>query len=204
MNKACGPDNVSARIIVECAEELVTPLTKICNASIRSGVFPDRWKQANIIPIFKKGDKKVPSNYRSVSLLPLFGKILERIVYDQLHRHVSSALSTEQHDFIPRRSCFTNLAVYLQSAWEAISDGHQTDAIYTDYSATFQSVNHSLLIHKLKQSFKLEGLALNWFVSYLSDRRQRVIVSGKTSEMTSVLSVFRKGLFWPRCYSRFS
>ena len=54
MNKACGPDNVSARIIVECAEELVTPLTKICNASIRSGVFPDRWKQANIIPIFKK------------------------------------------------------------------------------------------------------------------------------------------------------
>ena len=58
----------------------------------------------------------------------------------------------------------TNLAVYLQAAWEAILDGYQTDAIYTDYSAAFQSVNHTLLIHKLKCSYKLEGYALKWFV----------------------------------------
>ena len=102
----------------------------ICNVSISTGVFPERWRRANIIPIFKKGDKKDPSNYRSVSLLPLFGKILERLVYDQLYRHVSPALCNEQHGFIPRRSCITNLAVYLQSAWEAISDGYQTDVIY--------------------------------------------------------------------------
>ena len=204
VNKACGPDNVSARIIVECAEELVTPLTKICNASLRSGVFPERWKRANIIPIYKKGDKKVPSNYRSVSLLPLFGKILERIVYEQLYTHVSPALCSEQHGFIPRRSCITNLAVYLQSAWEAISDGYQTDAIYTDYSAAFQSVNHSLLIHKLKNSYKLEHSALNWFVSYLSDRRQRVIVNGKTSEWTPVLSGVPEGsLLAPLLFSLF-
>ena len=58
-NKACGPDDISARIIAECADELVTPVTKICNASISSGVFPERWKQANIIPIFKKGDRSI-------------------------------------------------------------------------------------------------------------------------------------------------
>ena len=85
---------------------------------------------------------------------------------DQLYRHVSPALCSEHHGFIPRRSCMTNLAVYLQSAWETISDGYQTDAIYTDYSAAFQSVNHSLLIHKLKHSYKLEEFALKWFVSY--------------------------------------
>ena len=203
-NKACGPDDISARIIAECADELVTPVTKICNASISSGVFPERWKQANIIPIFKKGDKKDPSNYRSVSLLPLFGKILERLVYDQLYRHVSPALCSEQHGFIPRRSCMTNLAVYLQSAWEAISDGYQTDAIYTDYSAAFQSVNHSLLIHKLKHSYKLEEFALKWFVSYLSDRRQRVIVKGKTSKWTTVLSGVPEGsLLAPLLFSLF-
>ena len=72
--KACGADSISARIVTECAEELVVPITKLCNASVRSGVFPERWKQANIIPIYKKGDKRQPSNYRSVSLLPLFGK----------------------------------------------------------------------------------------------------------------------------------
>ena len=161
-------------------------------------------KDGGIIPIFKKGDKKDPSNYRSVSLLPLFGKILERIVYDQLYQHVSPALCSEQHGFIPRRSCITNLAVYLQSAWEAISDGYQTDAIYTDYSAAFQSVNHSLLIHKLKHSYKLEGFALKWFVSYLSDRRQRVIVNGKTSKWTTVLSGVPEGsLLAPLLFSLF-
>ena len=204
VNKACGPDNISARIIVECADELVVPMTKICNASISSGVFPERWKQASIIPIFKKGDKKNPSNYRSVSLLPLFGKILERLAYDQLYQHVSPALCNEQHGFIPRRSCITNLAVYLQSAWEAISDGYQTDTIYTDYSAAFQSVNHSLLIHKLKHSYKLEDFALKWFVSYLSDRRQRVIVNGKTSNWTTVLSGVPEGsLLAPLLFSLF-
>ena len=80
-NKACGPDNISARIIIECADELAVPLTKICQLSVMSGEFPKRWKQANIIPLYKKGDKREPSNYRSVSLLPLFGKILERVVY---------------------------------------------------------------------------------------------------------------------------
>ena len=156
--KACGVDNISARIIVECAEELVVPITKICSASVSCGVFPERWKQANIIPIHKKGDKRMPSNYRSVSLLLLFGKILERVVFDELYCHVSAVLCDEQHGFIPGKSCSTNLAVFLKTAWEAISDGYQTDAIYTDYSAAFQSVNHTLIIHKLKKSFHVHSV----------------------------------------------
>ena len=191
--KACGADNISARIIVECAEELVVPITKLCNASVRSGVFPSRWKQANIIPLYKQGDKRLPSNYRSVSLLPLFGKILERVVFNELFHHVSSILCEQQHGFIPGKSCATNLAVFLKTAWEAISDGCQTDAIYTDYSAAFQSVNHTLIIHKLKQSYHVQDVALKWFVSYLSDRRQRVIVNGKTSEWKPVISGVPEG-----------
>ena len=98
----------------------------------------------------------------------------------------------------------TNLAVYLQASWEAILDGYQTDAIYTDYSAAFQSVNHTLLIHKLKCSYKLQGYALKWFVSYLSDRRQRFIVNGKTSKWTTFLSGVPEGsLLAPLLFSLF-
>ena len=192
-SKACGPDNLSARIIHECAGELSVPLSKLCALSLRQGVFPKRWKQANIVPIFKKGDKKAPENYRSVSLLPLFGKVLEKVMYDDLLCHVSPVLSEAQHGFLPRRSCVSNLATYLHHAWTSILDGSQTDAIYTDFSAAFQSVNHKLLLCKLKKSYHISGVILDWFKSYLSEREQRVVLNGKTSEWRTVTSGVPEG-----------
>ena len=98
-------------------------------------------ERLNIVLIHKKGSRKLPENYRSVSLLPLFGKIMERCVYDTLLTHVQPPLSPRQHRFLPRRSCDTNLATLLKTAWESLSSGHQTaDVKYTDYSAAFQSV----------------------------------------------------------------
>ena len=203
-NKACGPDGISARIVQECASELSVPLAKLCHISLRQGVFPAKWKQANIVPLHKKGDKKDPQNYRSVSLLSLFGKVLEKVVYDELLRHAAPVLSSAQHGFLPGRSCITNLTTYLHSAWGSISDGCQTDAIYTDFSSAFQSVNHKLLLFKLSRSYSIGGKIFDWFVSYLSEREQRVIVNGKTSEWAKVKSGVPEGaLLAPLLFSLF-
>ena len=186
--KACGPDNISARVIRECADELTVPVTKLCKLSLIQGVFPRQWKRANIVPLHKKGSKSSPLNYRSVSLLPLFGKVLERVVFSALYQHVQPALSDRQHGFMPGRSCASNLLTMLHTAWSNISAGSQTDVIYTDYSSAFQSVNHKLLLHKLKNSYNLSGKAFSWCKSYLSDREQRVVVKGKCSEWAPVPS----------------
>ena len=187
-NKACGPDAISARIIHECAHELVVPVTKICRLSIEQGTCPITWKRANVVPIFKKGDKACALNYRSVSLLPLFSKVLEKVVFNTLIRHVRPALSCQQHGFLAGRSCVTNLGTMLHKAWENITAASQTDAIYTDYSSAFQSVNHQLLILKLERSYHVNGKALAWLKSYLSERAQRVVVNGQCSEWVHVPS----------------
>ena len=138
------------------------PLTIICRLSLEQGKVPRAWKQAHVVPVFKKGQKGLPENYRSVSLLPLFGKVLERVVYFSMFNHVKPVLSIYQHGFMPKRSCVTNLATMLHDAWDNVSTGLQTDVIYTDYSAAFQSVNHALLLHKLRLSYKISGRALAW------------------------------------------
>ena len=154
-HKACGPDNISARVIFECSEELTVPITKLCRLSVSQGTFPGVWKRANIVPIFKKGSKTLPTNYRSVSLLPLLSKVLERVVCVSLFAHVRPVLSEKQHGFVPGRSCVSNLATMLEKAWVNVEAGSQTDVIYTDYSAAVQSVNHVLLIHKLQHSYHI-------------------------------------------------
>ena len=157
-------------------------------SQLRQGVFPAAWKRANVVPIFRKGNVKDPSSYRSVFLIPLFGKVLERVVYLSLLSHVNPVRSPAQHGFVPGRSCASNLASLLSTAWESIEDRSQTDCIYTDFSAAFQSVNHGLLLHKLEHSFNISGCKLQWFASYLENRQQRVEVNGQCSAWCRVAS----------------
>ena len=140
------------------------------------------------MPIHKKGSTKEAANYRSVSLLPLFGKVLERIVCDILFTHVRTSLSEEQHGFIPHRSCETNLATLVDAGWQAISNGTQLDCIYTDFSAAFQSVDHRLLLHKLECLYSISGPALAPLGSFLHDRQQRVVLNGQASSWIPVTS----------------
>ena len=143
--------------------------------------------------MYKKGDKCSPDNYRPVSLLPLCSKILEKLVYDSLLSHCLPGLPLSQHGFLRRRSCVSNLACFLKHAWGSVAEGAQTDAVYTDFSSAFTSVNHRLLLDKLRQSFSVTSKAHAWLESYLSDRSQRVVCNGQASAWTPVKSGVPEG-----------
>ena len=164
------------------------PITKLCKLSLERGVFPRSWKRVNIVQIHKEGSRTSAINYRSVSLLPLFGRVLERIVFNELFRHVIPVISDKQHGFLPSRSCVSNLCTMLHAAWTNISAGSQTDVIYTDYSSAFLSVDRRLLLHKLEVFYRISDRAVDWIGSYLSGREQRVVVGGKCSEWVPVTS----------------
>ena len=141
----------------------------------------------------KRAKKKLPENYRPVSLLPICWKILEKVVCEGLLEACLPALPDSQHGFLPKRSCTSNLACFLEHCWASLAEGSQTDAIYTDYSSAFTSVNHRLLLLKLRHSFNITGRAYSWIESYLCQRSQRVIIDGRHSEWTPVLSGVPEG-----------
>ena len=192
-SKACGADNLSGFILRECADVLATPLSVIFNKCLRSGVFPTRWKDATVIPVHKKGPHDQAGNYRSVSLLPIVSKVFEKILCDSLARHISPAISSSQHGFVRGRSCVTNLSEFMFHATSALQSKSQLEVIYTDFSSAFQSVDHRFLLHKLKTSFGISGQMLALFSSYLTHRRQRVVVDGVTSEWCAVASGVPEG-----------
>ena len=114
------------------------------------------------------------------------------------------ALPDSQHGFLPRRSCITSLPCFLEHCWTSLVDGSQTDAIYTDYSSAFTSVNHRLLLLKLRHSFNIRGIAYSWIESYLCHSTQRIIVDGKHSDWTSILYGVPEGsILGPILFARY-
>ena len=120
-HKATGPDAIPARLLKEAADQLAPILTSIYRASLQQATVPEKWKKANVVPIFKKGDHSAASNYRPVSLTSIASKVMEHIISSQVMRHldINAVLHGAQHGFRKRRSCETNLlegsALYFRS-----------------------------------------------------------------------------------------
>jgi len=114
-HKATGPDGIPAYFLKELSYEIAPILTKIFQSSLHQGVLPTEWKSANVISIFKKGDRTTVSNYRPVSLTSICSKILEHIVYSCIFSHLNelNILREEQHGFQTAKSCETQLIVTI-------------------------------------------------------------------------------------------
>ena len=190
--KATGPDEISARMLKECSNEIAPSLTALFNKSLTLSKVPQEWKEANVVPVPKKGDVDLISNYRPISLLSLVSKLLEQIVHVHVSEFVESSLSNLQHGFRKRRSCVTQLLGVLHDVGKALDSGQEADVIYLDFSKAFDSVSHKNLLLKLKQHGISDSL-LSWFADYLNERRQRVFLEGVSSSFLNVTSGVPQG-----------
>jgi len=193
-SKAPGPDRIPSRFLKLFYIELAPILTVVFQSSIYHATVPQDWKQANIVPIFKKGDHTLCQNYRPVSLTSVCSKLLEHILYSHIYSHLSThnILCDEQHGFRHARSCESQLITTVNDFAATLNNKGQTDAILLDFSKAFDRVSHQHLYHKLNH-YGIRGNLLEWVKHFLSGRCQQVIVNGEQSDPAEVTSGVPQG-----------
>ena len=141
-DKAHGPDGIPARLLTETASVIAPSLCDLFK--------PREWKLANVVPVFKKGDKEYVENYRPISLLSLISKVLERCLFECIKDRVFSQINPCQHGFIPGRNCVTQLIVVFDTIGNLLDRGKQIDVLYLDMSKAFDKVSHKRLLLRLR------------------------------------------------------
>jgi hypothetical protein len=191
---AAGPDRIGPGLLQNLIEEVAPALKIIYERSLEEGEVPEDWKTANVTPIFKKGVKSDPGNYRPVSLTSVCCKLLESIIRDDIVHHLlqNELLRSSQHGFMANKSCTTNLLEFLETLTSAVDEGDAMDVIFLDFAKAFDKVPHKRLMAQLK-GHGVEGKVLKWIGSWLAGRRQRVVLNGASSGWKEVLSGVPQG-----------
>ena len=183
-----GKDGVTAKTLKTVSDAVATPITHLANLSFIQGVFPQDLKNALVCPIYKAKDPMVFSNYRPISLLSIFSKILERLMYHRLLEFLNKhkILNKFQFGFRNMHSTFMALITLLDNLRNALDSGNCAVGIFLDFQKTFDTVNHKILLGKLN-CYGIRGIALDWFSSYLRNRSQTVVYNEQESEMKETL-----------------
>jgi Reverse transcriptase (RNA-dependent DNA polymerase)/Endonuclease-reverse transcriptase len=194
-DSAPGPDNIHPRMLKELKEVLSIPLAIIFRNSIDTGTVPRDWKKAKVVPIYKKGSKSNPGNYRPVSLTSVPCKILEGLIKDNIMEHLKneSLINQSQHGFMPGRSCTTNLTLFLDALTKTIDDGKAADVFYLDFAKAFDKVPHERLLVKVDAK-GISGKIKNWLRAWLIGRTQSVVVGDAESTESDVESGVPQGM----------
>ena len=188
-NKAHGYDDISVKMLKLCAPSICKPLTLLFENCLRSGEFPNVWKRSNIVPVHKKGDKQLIKNYRPVSLLPICGKLMEKLMFNSIFNFIDTRnmLSVHQSGFRPGDSCVHQLISIVHEIYSAFDANPSLEVrgVFLDISKAFDRVWHKGLLYKLK-CMGINGNLLKLVESFLSNRYQRVVLSGQASSWAEI------------------
>jgi hypothetical protein len=185
-----GFDEISAKLVKMCKNELSPPLTNIVNKSLKQGIFPSILKLSKVYPKYKKGSTTDTSSYRPISLIPTFSKIFEKIVLHRLLCHLENnhLLTLQQHGFLKGRSTTTALIQLTEHIIDQLEEGCLVTSLFLDFSKAFDCLNHNHLLKKLN-ALGINGSEAKWFHTYLSDRNQLVEIHYTEN------NTFKKGTF---------
>ena len=184
-----GPDQIPIIVLKTCAKTLAPGMTKIFQKSIDYGELPDDWLNANVAPVYKKGDVHKAENYRPVSLTSVTCKLLEHILCKHILTHLEkyNILTSLNHGFRSGYSCDTQLIVTLNDLLQSYDQNKQTGVVILDFSKAFDTVPHDKLMYKLEK-YGIKGDFHKWLTSFLTKREMRVIREGEQSNKAVVVS----------------
>lgn len=192
--KATGPDGISNRLLKEAAVSISEPLSHLFNYSLSIGYFPEQWKIANVIPIFKKDNPMICNNYRPISLLSCVSKVFEKILFNHIYTFLkqNKLLNRNQSGFTPGDGTINQLINICNKIYSQFDKSDEVLAVFLDLSKAFDKVWHKGLIYKLKK-IGITGNLLKWLISYLSNRKQQVVINGAKSDILDLKSGVPQG-----------
>ena len=185
--KACGHDDIPVKLLKDSAPYISHPLSYIFNLSLETGSVPDEMKIAKVTPLHKKGSREDPGNYRPISVLPVIGKIFEKLINGRLIQFLETndALYNHQYGFRKKYSTKLSLINLTNATLKSIDEGKVTLGIFIDFKKAFDTINHDVLLGKLS-NYGIRGLPLKWFKNYLSNRYQFVQCGETFSERKEI------------------
>ena len=185
-SKSSAIDNINSMVLKDALTALVPYITKIYNASLRNATFPKAWKFGTVVPIPKQDNITEVTNLRPISLLPMPGKLLEKMVCNRLKQYLETnhILSECQFGFRKGMSTSNAISSLLDEIYNNLNNCKTTFAVFLDLKKAFDTVSHNVLYYKLSQ-IGLSDHSITWFTSYLNNRWQRVNLNGSMSEYES-------------------
>ena len=194
VSKSTGPDEFHPRFLKETAVSIALPVTILFNKSLTEGTIPQEWKLANVTCIHKSGDKTAASNYRPISITSILCRMLESIIKTVLMDHCNDnqIFSDSQYGFRQRRGCILQLLKVFDDWSKFVDTDTPVDAAFLDFRKAFDCVPHKRLLMKIER-LGITGNLLKWITDFLSNRQQRVLINGISSEWTEVSSGVPQG-----------
>ena len=187
--KSSGHDGISVKLIQNAINDIIDPLLFVLNLSFETGTFPSELKIAKVIPLHKKGNLYSTTNYRPISLLSNFGKILEKLMYVRIMSFLKSHNILYKYQFGFRSHHSTSLALIdvADTVYHELDSGNYVIGTFLDLQKAFDTVNHAILLQKL-QCYGIRGKALQWMSCYLTNRLQYVSIGDIQSHMENSIS----------------